>query len=89
MVMFWVSLLAISILLYVVLDGVDLGVGLLFGLARGEASRGAMLSAVAPIWDGNETWLVVTAVILWERSRSFMRICCRHSIFPSSSCCWA
>ena len=65
MVMFWVLLLAISILLYVLLDGVDLGVGLLFGLANGEARRGAMLSAVAPIWDGNETWLVVTAVILW------------------------
>src|SRR6478736_1433165 len=65
MVMFWVSLLAISILLYVLLDGVDLGVGLLFGLATGEARRRAMLSAVAPIWDGNETWLVVTAVILW------------------------
>jgi cytochrome d ubiquinol oxidase subunit II len=65
MVMFWVSLLAASILLYVVLDGIDLGVGLLFGLATGEARRGAMLSAVAPIWDGNETWLVVTAVILW------------------------
>jgi cytochrome d ubiquinol oxidase subunit II len=65
MVMFWVSLLAISILLYVLLDGVDLGVGLLFGLASGETRRGAMLSAVAPIWDGNETWLVVTAVILW------------------------
>jgi cytochrome bd ubiquinol oxidase subunit II len=65
MVMFWVSLLAISILLYVLLDGVDLGVGLLFGLSSSEARRGAMLSAVAPIWDGNETWLVVTAVILW------------------------
>jgi len=65
MVMFWVSLLAISILLYVLLDGVDLGVGLLFGLASGETRRRAMLSAVAPIWDGNETWLVVTAVILW------------------------
>jgi cytochrome d ubiquinol oxidase subunit II len=65
MVMFWVSLLAISILLYVLLDGVDLGVGLLFGLANGEARRGGMLSAVAPIWDGNETWLVVSAVILW------------------------
>jgi cytochrome d ubiquinol oxidase subunit II len=65
MVMFWVSLLAISILLYVLLDGVDLGVGLLFGLASDETRRGAMLSAVAPIWDGNETWLVVTAVILW------------------------
>jgi cytochrome d ubiquinol oxidase subunit II len=65
MVMFWVSLLAISILLYVLLDGVDLGVGILFGLTNDEARRGAMLSAVAPIWDGNETWLVVTAVILW------------------------
>src|SRR5258705_7298033 len=65
MVMFWFSLLAISILLLVLLDGVDLGVGLLFGLANGEARRGTMLSAVAPIWAGNETWLVVTAVILW------------------------
>jgi cytochrome d ubiquinol oxidase subunit II len=65
MVMFWISLLAISILLYVLLDGLDLGVGLLFGMTSDEARRGAMLSAVAPIWDGNETWLVVTAVILW------------------------
>jgi cytochrome d ubiquinol oxidase subunit II len=65
MITFWISLLAISILLYVLLDGVDLGVGLLFGLASGERRRGAMLNAVAPIWDGNETWLVVAAVILW------------------------
>src|SRR5712664_1492732 len=65
MVMFWVSLLAISILLYVLLDGADLGVGMLFGLARGEARRRLMLRAVAPVWDGNETWLVVTGVILW------------------------
>jgi cytochrome d ubiquinol oxidase subunit II len=65
MVLFWVALLAISILLYVLLDGLDLGVGLLFGLARGEARRGAMLGSVAPIWDGNETWLVVTVVVLW------------------------
>src|ERR1700694_1307458 len=65
MVMFWVFLLAVSILLYVLLDGADLGVGMLFGLARGEEKRRVMLSAVAPIWDGNETWLVVTAVILW------------------------
>ena len=65
MIMFWAALLAISILLYVLLDGFDLGVGMLFGLARGEAERRAMLSAVAPVWDGNETWLVVTGVILW------------------------
>jgi cytochrome d ubiquinol oxidase subunit II len=65
MVMFWASLLAVSILLYVLLDGFDLGIGILFGLTRSEERRRAMLSAVAPIWDGNETWLVVTGVILW------------------------
>jgi len=65
MVMFWVLLLAISILLYVLLDGADLGIGMLFGLTRSEARRHVMLRAVAPIWDGNETWLVVTGVILW------------------------
>ena len=65
MVMFWTSLLAISILLYVLLDGADLGIGMLFGLTQGEAQRRVMLKAVSPIWDGNETWLVVTGVILW------------------------
>ena len=65
MVMFWVSLLAVSILLYVLLDGFDLGIGMLFGLNRSEEQRRAMLSVVAPIWDGNETWLVVTGVTLW------------------------
>ncbi|HUK07227.1 MAG TPA: cytochrome d ubiquinol oxidase subunit II [Stellaceae bacterium] len=65
MILFWVAVLTISTFLYVLLDGFDLGVGILFGLTRDEGSRRAMLSAVAPIWDGNETWLVVTGVILW------------------------
>jgi len=65
MIGFWVTLLAVSILLYVLLDGFDLGVGILFGLTRSEAKRNPMMAAVAPVWDGNETWLVVTAVILW------------------------
>jgi cytochrome d ubiquinol oxidase subunit II len=65
MIMFWVSLLAVSILLYVLLDGFDLGIGILFGLTKNAARRDSMLSAVAPVWDGNETWLVVTGVILW------------------------
>jgi cytochrome bd ubiquinol oxidase subunit II len=64
-VMFWVFVLAISALLYVVLDGFDLGIGILFGLTRSEQRRRAMLSTVAPIWDGNETWLVVVGVVLW------------------------
>jgi cytochrome bd ubiquinol oxidase subunit II len=65
MVMFWIVLLAVSIQLYVLLDGVDLGVGMLFILMRGEEERRDLLGAVAPIWDGNETWLVVSGVILW------------------------
>ena len=65
MIMFWVAVLAVSILLYVLLDGFDLGVGILFGLTRSEERRHAMLSAVAPIWDGNETWLIVAGVVLW------------------------
>jgi cytochrome d ubiquinol oxidase subunit II len=65
MIMFWVFVLAIATLLYVLLDGFDLGVGIIFGLTRNEAERRVMFSAVAPVWDGNETWLVVTAVVLW------------------------
>jgi cytochrome d ubiquinol oxidase subunit II len=61
MVMFWVVVLAISVLL----DGFDLGVGMLFGMTSHEGRRGAMLSAVSTVWDGNETWLIITAVILW------------------------
>ena len=65
MIMFWVAILAVSILLYVLLDGFDLGIGILFGLAGNEERRRAMMSAVAPVWDGNETWLVVAGVVLW------------------------
>jgi cytochrome bd ubiquinol oxidase subunit II len=65
MLMFWVFVLAVSVLLYVLLDGFDLGVGILFGLTRSESSRRGMMAAVAPIWDGNETWLVVAGVVLW------------------------
>ena len=65
MITFWVSLLAISILIYLLLDGFDLGVGMLYALARNEDDRNAMLNTIAPFWDGNETWLVVSGVILW------------------------
>ena len=65
MVTYWVALLAISILIYLLLDGFDLGVGMLFGLADSESKRQTMLRTIAPVWDGNETWLVVTGVIMW------------------------
>src|SRR5580704_19175582 len=65
MIIFWVSVLALSILLYVLLDGFDLGVGILFGFTHDDNKRRAMINAVAPFWDGNETWLVVAGVVLW------------------------
>ena len=65
MVMFWVVILAVATLLYVLLDGFDLGVGMLFGLTRDDARRRAVMNAVAPVWDGNETWLVASGVVLW------------------------
>jgi cytochrome bd ubiquinol oxidase subunit II len=64
-ILFWVCVLALSTLLYVLLDGFDLGVGILFGLTRNQDRRSAMLAAVAPVWDGNETWLIVAGVVLW------------------------
>src|ERR1700690_1990348 len=65
MIIFWVSVLALSILLYVLLDGFDLGIGILYGFAREDRTRRAMMSAVAPVWDGHETWLGVSGVVLW------------------------
>src|SRR5579862_2064470 len=65
MVLYWAAVLAISTSLYVLLDGFDLGIGILSAGARSGASRDQMMSAIAPIWDGNETWLVVTGVVLW------------------------
>ncbi len=65
MIMFWVAVLAISVLLYVLLDGFDLGVGILFGMPGNKERRSAMLTAISPVWDGNETWLIVVGVILW------------------------
>lgn len=55
----WAGLIAFSILTYVILDGFDLGVGILFPTARSETERATMMNSIAPVWDGNETWLVL------------------------------
>jgi cytochrome d ubiquinol oxidase subunit II len=65
MILYWSLILGLSMLLYVLLDGFDLGVGMLFGLTRDETRRRHMLAAVSPLWDGNETWLIVAGVVLW------------------------
>ncbi|MBK3665004.1 cytochrome d ubiquinol oxidase subunit II [Bradyrhizobium diazoefficiens] len=64
MILFWAGLLAVTTSLYVLLDGFDLGVGILFAFAD-EPNRRKMLSAISPVWDGNETWLVLTGTILF------------------------
>jgi len=55
----WAGLIATAVLLYVVLDGFDLGVGILFPFARTKEERDVMMNTIAPVWDGNETWLVL------------------------------
>lgn len=55
----WAGLIAISVLLYVTLDGFDLGVGILFPFAKSKEERDVMMNTIAPVWDGNETWLVL------------------------------
>ena len=55
----WAGLIAFAVLAYVVLDGFDLGVGILFAAERGSEDRDTMVNTIAPMWDGNETWLVL------------------------------
>ena len=55
----WAGLIATAVLLYVMLDGFDLGIGILFPFAASKEERDVMMNTVAPVWDGNETWLVL------------------------------
>ena len=55
----WGGLIAIAIFLYVLLDGFDLGIGILFPFAPSDQCRSRMMNSIAPFWDGNETWLVL------------------------------
>jgi cytochrome d ubiquinol oxidase subunit II len=55
----WAGLIAFAVLAYVVLDGFDLGVGILFPFFSERADRDQMTNSIAPVWDGNETWLVL------------------------------
>ncbi len=63
--LFWAAVIAIAIVVYVVLDGFDLGVGILFGTTRDPALRVGMMDSISPFWDGNETWLVVIGASLF------------------------
>src|SRR5580658_5846926 len=53
----WAGIIGFGVFLYLLLDGFDLGIGLLFPFFIQEGEREVMLNTVAPVWDGNETWL--------------------------------
>jgi cytochrome d ubiquinol oxidase subunit II len=55
----WAFIIAFSVFVYVVMDGFDLGLGMLFPLFPKKEDRDVMMNSVAPVWDGNETWLVL------------------------------
>ena len=55
----WAVIILFGVMMYVVMDGFDLGIGILFTAVREEANRDVMMNTVAPVWDGNETWLVL------------------------------
>ncbi|MCT7373936.1 cytochrome d ubiquinol oxidase subunit II [Chelativorans salis] len=61
----WAGLIGTAVAMYVILDGFDLGLGVLFPIAREEEERDVMMNSVAPFWDGNETWLVLGGGGLW------------------------
>jgi cytochrome bd ubiquinol oxidase subunit II len=55
----WIVILGLGVFFYVLLDGFDLGVGILYGFEPDTASRNLVMNTIAPIWDGNETWLIL------------------------------
>jgi cytochrome d ubiquinol oxidase subunit II len=59
----WTAIIALGVFLYVLLDGFDLGVGILWGFAL-ESERGRVMRTITPVWDGNETWLILGGLAL-------------------------
>ncbi|GLH35333.1 MULTISPECIES: cytochrome d ubiquinol oxidase subunit II [Pseudomonas] len=55
----WAVIIIFGVMMYVVMDGFDLGIGMLFPFVKAEQDRDVMMNTVAPVWDGNETWLVL------------------------------
>ena len=60
----WAIIIGFGLMMYVIMDGFDLGIGIVFPFIRGRHDRDTMVNTVAPVWDGNETWLVLGAAAL-------------------------
>jgi cytochrome d ubiquinol oxidase subunit II len=82
----WFAVIGFGVLMYVVLDGFVLGIGILAPFAEDEEQLDLMMNTAAPIWDGNETWLVLGGAGCWRPSRRPMRCCCRRC--TCRCCCW-
>lgn len=78
----WFGLVLLCLLMYVVLDGYDLGVGIATLFERDPAHRHEMLETVALAWDGNETWLVLLGVCLWAGFPAAFGIILPHACMP-------
>ncbi|MGB4073904.1 cytochrome d ubiquinol oxidase subunit II [Pseudomonas sp.] len=61
----WAVIIAFGVMMYVVMDGFDLGIGILFPFVKSAGERDVMMNTVAPVWDGNETWLVLGGAALF------------------------
>ncbi|KNX76526.1 MULTISPECIES: cytochrome d ubiquinol oxidase subunit II [Pseudomonas] len=61
----WAVIIIFGVMMYVVMDGFDLGIGMLFPFVQDERDRDVMMNTVAPVWDGNETWLVLGGAALF------------------------
>jgi len=60
----WAIIIGFGLMMYVIMDGFDLGIGILFPFVPDRDDRDTMVNTVAPVWDGNETWLVLGGAAL-------------------------
>jgi cytochrome bd ubiquinol oxidase subunit II len=78
----WTAILAIGVFFYVALDGFDLGVGMLYNFAPDRGARDLVMNSIAPIWDGNETWLILGSVGLFAAFPAAFAIIIPAVYFP-------
>jgi cytochrome d ubiquinol oxidase subunit II len=76
----WAGVIAFAVLAHVIVDGFDLGVGLLFPWLKTRHDRDVAMNSIAPVWDGNETWLVLGGDGLYAAFPLAYAVCCRPSM---------
>ena len=81
-VLIWTIILGVGVFFYVLLDGFDLGVGILFGLLPDTASRNLAMNSIVPIWDGKKLGSCWAVWACWQRFPLLSRLSCLPSISP-------